>query len=90
MAQAPAAAAAQGAQVTAVTPAPVAATADFLASLSVAPTSGPSGVTPAPAFASGCTSSAQCPAGQICCLACGYAGCENRACFATKTCPHFP
>jgi hypothetical protein len=43
-----------------------------------------------PAFMTGCTSSAQCPSGQICCLACGYAGCERRACFATKTCPHFP
>lgn len=48
------------------------------------------GLTPAPALASGCTSSAQCPTGQICCLACGYAGCERHACFATKTCPHFP
>ena len=45
---------------------------------------------PAPALASGCTSSAQCPTGQICCLACGYAGCERHACFATKICPHFP
>jgi hypothetical protein len=63
---------------------------DFLATLS-APSAGDlGGLTPAPALASGCSSSAQCPAGQICCLACGYAGCERHACFATKTCPHFP
>jgi hypothetical protein len=64
--------------------------ADFLASLSVSQSTAPSGLTPAPVFMSGCTSSAQCPAGQICCLACGYADCDRRACFATKTCPHFP
>ncbi len=64
--------------------------ADFLASLSGGQSIAPSGLTPAPVFMSGCTSSAQCPAGQICCLACGYADCDRRACFATKTCPHFP
>jgi hypothetical protein len=63
---------------------------EFLATLSAPSTGDLSGLTPAPTLASGCTSNAQCPAGQICCLACGYAGCDNHACFATKTCPHFP
>jgi hypothetical protein len=67
-----------------------ASTADFLATLSVAPAGGQDGLIPSPVFASGCTSNAQCPAGQICCLACGYADCDRRACFATKVCPHFP
>ncbi len=69
--------------------APAPADADFLASLS-GPGTSPTDLPPVPAFMTGCTSSAQCPSGQICCLACGYAGCERRACFATKTCPHFP
>jgi hypothetical protein len=77
----------------AVVSAPAADRADFLASLSASPaesqSTAPSGLTPAPIFMSGCTSSAQCPAGQICCLACGYADCDRHACFATKTCPHF-
>ena len=64
--------------------------ADFLATLSAPAAGDLSGLPPAPALASGCTSSAQCPAGQICCLACGYADCDRHACFATKSCPHFP
>jgi hypothetical protein len=74
----------------AVASAPAADRADFLASLSGSQSTAPNGLNPAPVFMSGCTSSAQCPAGQICCLACGYADCDRHACFATKTCPHFP
>ena len=68
-----------------------ASTADFLAALS-APASGQDGLTPSPVFDSGCTSSAQCPKGQLCCLACGYAGCETHACFVPMNghCPFFP
>ncbi len=68
-----------------------ASTADFLATLS-APAGGQDGLTPSPVFDSGCTSSAQCPKGQLCCLACGYAGCETHACFVPMNghCPFFP
>ncbi|HEY0558196.1 MAG TPA: hypothetical protein VGG20_28350 [Thermoanaerobaculia bacterium] len=87
MAQTQPAAVSPGPQVTAAAAVDV---ADFLATLS-APSAGDlGGLPPAPALASGCTSSAQCPVGQICCLACGYADCDRHACFATKTCPHFP
>jgi hypothetical protein len=57
---------------------------DFLATLSAAPVSSIGIGTlqaPAPTFLTGCTSSAQCPTGQLCCLACGFDGCETRACF---------
>jgi hypothetical protein len=77
---------------------PSASAAGFLASLSAAPVSGngsngaSSVQTPAPAFLTGCTSNDQCPAGQLCCLACGYSGCETRACFQPVRghCPFFP
>ena len=66
-------------------------TAQFLASLA-APSSAPADLMPSPMPASGCTSSAQCPPGQLCCLACGFAGCERRACFVPMNghCPFFP
>jgi hypothetical protein len=48
-----------------------AATAQFLATLSTAPSPAPNGLTPAPSFMTGCTSSAQCPTGQLCCNLCG-------------------
>jgi hypothetical protein len=51
-------------------------TAAFLATLSP-DLSG----TPGVLFASGCTSSSQCPTGQLCCLACGASDCTTRACF---------
>jgi hypothetical protein len=40
----------------------------------------------------GCRSDAQCPTGQLCCLACGFFGCNNYACFAPMNghCPYFP
>jgi hypothetical protein len=67
---------------------------DFLAALSAAPVSSTGTGTlqaPAPTFLTGCTSNAQCPAGQLCCLACGFDGCETRACFqpVRGRCPMF-
>jgi hypothetical protein len=66
------------------------AAADFLASLAT-DLAGTSGI-PGAIAASGCTSSSQCPSGQLCCLACGYAGCETFACFKPMNghCPRFP
>jgi hypothetical protein len=80
----------------AATPAPAAsqatvtssANAAFLATLS-ADLTGPQ----APVFKSDCRSSTNgCPNGQLCCLACGYFGCDTNACFAPVNgdCPLFP
>lgn len=67
--------------------APAAAAADFLASLQ--PT-GPKGL--GAILDSGCSSNADCPKNQLCCLACGYDGCDTKACFAPVNghCPLFP
>ncbi len=44
----------------------------------------------APRLSSGCTSSAQCLPGQICCPACGQPDCGNRCFVAVKgRCPLF-
>jgi len=69
---------------TQVAPAPA---VDFLASLAA----DLPGV-PAPVFASGCSSNSQCPKGQLCCLACGFDGCDTYACFQPINghCPFFP
>ncbi len=79
--QSPMSQAAQAAQATAPS------TAAFLATLS-SDLSGAPGVL----FASGCTSSSQCPTGQLCCLACGASDCTTRACFTPIRghCPLFP
>ncbi|HEY0514060.1 MAG TPA: hypothetical protein VGH73_19285, partial [Thermoanaerobaculia bacterium] len=63
-------------------------TADFLATLSAS-------VPAVPAVASGtdCRSAgAHCPAPKLCCLACGYFGCDTYACFnpVNGHCPLFP
>lgn len=81
-----------GAQTQPAPTTPAISTADFLATLSAAPASGQSSLIPSPVLDSGCTSSAQCPKGQLCCLACGYAGCETYACFVPMNghCPLFP
>ena len=66
-------------------------TADFLATLSAA-VPGTLQV-PAPTFLTGCGSGgAQCPVGKLCCLACGYAGCDTYACFTPVNghCPLIP
>jgi len=81
-----------GAQTQPAPAAPVVSTADFLATLSAVPASGQDGLIPSPVLDSGCTSSSQCPKGQLCCLACGFAGCETYACFPPMNghCPFFP
>lgn len=81
-----------GAQTAPAPAAPAMSTADFLATLSAVPASGQDGLAPSPVLDSGCSSSAQCPKGQLCCLACGYAGCETYACFTPVNghCPYFP
>jgi hypothetical protein len=66
--------------------------ADFLASLSGGQSNAPSDLPPAPTFlATVCTSSAQCPTGQLCCYPCGIDGC-NRVCMTPMRghCPFFP
>jgi len=73
-------------QTTPVAQATAPSTAAFLAILSP-DLSGAPGVL----FASGCTSSSQCPTGQLCCLACGASDCTTRACFTPVRghCPLF-
>jgi hypothetical protein len=64
-------------------------TADFLATLSVDLAAG----APAPTSTTDCRiSSAYCPSPQLCCLACGYFGCDTYACFnpVNGHCPLFP
>ena len=58
------------------------ATAQFLATLSGGQTQTPNDLTPAPSFMTGCTTSAQCPTGQLCCNSCGNPpdGTTCRAC----------
>jgi hypothetical protein len=72
-------------------PAPASAV-EFLATLS-APGNAPATQTlPAPAFLStSCTSSSQCPSGQLCCYPCGIDGCSN-VCMTPMRghCPFFP
>jgi hypothetical protein len=67
--------------------APAPSATAFLATLSTEIPGGPSAI-----LASGCTSSAQCPQGQLCCLACGAADCDTHACFTPihGRCPLFP
>ena len=59
-----------------------AAAAQFLATLSGGQTQTPNDLTPAPSFMTGCTTSAQCPTGQLCCNSCGNPpdGTTCRAC----------
>jgi hypothetical protein len=71
-------------------------TAEFLATLSAAadaPANVPAAQTlPAPAFLStSCTSSSQCPTGQLCCYPCGIDGCSNVCMNPVRGhCPFFP
>jgi hypothetical protein len=76
-------------------PAPAPALANnaaFLATLS-APANAPATQTlPAPTFLStSCTSSSQCPTGQLCCYPCGIDGCSNVCMNPVRGhCPFFP
>lgn len=67
---------------------------DFLATLSGDPAQAPEiqGLQPGPNFLSTtCTSSSQCPTGQLCCYPCGIDGC-NFVCMQPMRghCPFFP
>jgi hypothetical protein len=55
-------------------------TAQFLATLSAGPAQTPNDLTPAPSFMTGCTSSAQCPTGQLCCNTCGNPPADGGSC----------
>ena len=67
--------------------------ADFLATLSGSSSDAPgTGVIPNPTpLATTCTSSTQCPTGQLCCYPCGIDGC-SRVCMVPMRghCPFFP
>jgi hypothetical protein len=54
--------------------------AQFLATLSAGPAQTPNDLTPAPSFMTGCTSSAQCPTGQLCCNTCGNPPADGGSC----------
>ncbi|HEY3567984.1 MAG TPA: hypothetical protein VGP73_08625 [Thermoanaerobaculia bacterium] len=69
---------------TAPAPAIDAATAQFLATLAGGQTQAPSDLTPAPLFKSGCSSSADCPKGQLCCNLCGTSPDGNPCLSCTK------
>ena len=74
-------------------PAAIAADAGFLTAPTACAARAETTTLPTPiAAATSCTSTAQCPKGQLCCLACGFFGCTARACFAPMNghCPFFP
>jgi hypothetical protein len=73
-------------------PAPAAAQAVPVAAFLATLAAEPAGV-PASTPATDCRASAfSCPAPQLCCLACGYFGCDTYACFnpVNGRCPLFP
>ncbi len=72
---------AQPAQVSA----PVPDTAQFLATLSAGQAQTPGDVMPAPSLRTSCTSSSQCPTGQLCCNLCGTPPEGGGSCFACTT-----
>ena len=67
-----------------------ASTAEFLATLAT-PDTVAQGLTPAPQFVTTCTSSSQCPTGQLCCYPCSIDGCSF-TCMKPMNghCPRFP
>ena len=67
-------------------PAPSPEDAQFIASLA-AGTQGqaPSNLVPAPSFLTGCTSNAQCPTGQLCCMLCGNPPDDGSSCMGCTT-----
>ena len=68
----------------AAAPAPDAA-AQFLATLSSGQTQTPNDLAPAPSFMTGCTTSAQCATGQLCCNVCGNPPADGGTCRACTT-----
>jgi hypothetical protein len=70
LAQPPQAAAPAASSVTSPAPVPT-DKAEFLAILADGQSQGLSDLVPAPSFTAGCTSSSQCPKGQLCCYPCG-------------------
>lgn len=69
----------------ATAPVPDAVTAQFLATLAGGQAQAPSDLAPAPSFMAGCTSSAQCPTGQLCCNVCGNPPDDGGSCRACVT-----
>ncbi|MEA2601328.1 MAG: hypothetical protein QOF89_2320 [Acidobacteriota bacterium] len=67
----------------AVAPAPD--VAQFVATLSGGPAQIPNDLAPAPSFMAGCTSSSQCPTGQLCCNVCGNPPDDGGSCRACVT-----
>src|SRR5258707_796990 len=67
----------------AAAPAPDAS--QFLATLSGGQTKTLKDLAPAPSFMTGCTSSAQCPTGQLCCNVCGNPPDDGGSCRACVT-----
>jgi len=67
-----------------------ASTAQFLATLSATPDVNDA-LPPSPQFMTTCTSSSQCPSGQLCCYPCGIDGCSF-TCMNPMNghCPRFP
>jgi len=61
------------------------AAAQFLATLSGEQTQTPNDLAPAPSFMAGCTSSSQCPTGQLCCNVCGNPPADGGTCRACTT-----
>jgi hypothetical protein len=65
--------------------APAPDVAQFLATLSGGPAQTPNDLAPAPSFMAGCTSSSQCPTGQLCCNVCGNPPDDGGSCRACVT-----
>lgn len=57
----------------------------FLATLSGGQAQSPIDLVPAPSFMTGCTSSSQCPTGQLCCMMCGNPPDDGSSCRACVT-----
>jgi hypothetical protein len=67
------------------TAAPAPDATQFLATLSAGQTQTPNDLAPAPFFMAGCTSSSQCPTGQLCCNVCGNPPDDGGSCRACVT-----
>jgi len=61
------------------------AAAQFLATLAGGQNQTPNDLAPAPSFMTGCTSSSQCPTGQLCCNVCGNPPADGGTCRACTT-----